>query len=425
MTAGFLFGLLSKLFGYPFEVSAYGAAIAVFSAYSLQVWLYCRIPAQVATTNAQQLIARRWYLVATGITCAILAILPERSVDAAVIDRRLRSTSRNPRLSRGEAQVVAETLDLARKSRITIAPSITVLVRDPVRASALQEPVPPFTNAATALVNYVRSVPAPNTPSPAEMVMDLAAREALRAIHFNGRGMALIPVDESAAESAISAFTLAAKLSGSNSTLASDALLSRAFLREMLSQHDEALADVKAAENLGAADLSDIISTEGLALVNLGIEQRRPEDLINAIKLLKLKESLPPPSVIAGDPRLVRQDRLGLFDSLAMAHYALGQYVAAIQDSRQVIDLLLAMTDESDENLQVGLRISFLTIVGSYLHLSNVAAALDAASELERTSNGHPDVVALRRILETRPTDIQPILDNIEMVLRIKPLEGH
>jgi tetratricopeptide (TPR) repeat protein len=169
--------------------------------------------------------------------------------------------------------------------------------------------------------------------------MDAAAREVLRAIRF-GNQWPMFTIERPAGESAISAVTHAIELSGNNTTLATDGLLGRAELYELLGDHDKALADVQAAENRGATDLSDIITIEGSALVNRGIERHRAEDLKRAIELLTLKTHLPPPSLVAGDPRLVLLNQVNLFDNRATAYYGLGQYSAAIQDSRHVLELL-------------------------------------------------------------------------------------
>ena len=94
-------------------------------------------------------------------------------------------------------------------------------------------------------------------PSEAEIAMDAAVRYAFPAVG------AYPAIDRSEAALAISDFTRAIQLSGNNTTLKSDALLSRGTLYALLSDPDAALADAEASEMLGEADLSDIISIEG------------------------------------------------------------------------------------------------------------------------------------------------------------------
>jgi hypothetical protein len=167
-------------------------------------------------------------------------------------------------LSSREAEEVADSLDRIRGKHLSLPVTTKIQVRDAIKNSALREPRGPFTDAAKALVKYVREVFTPariSGPSEAEIAMDAAVRYAFPAVG------AYPAIDRSEAALAISDFTRAIQLSGNNTTLKSDALLSRGTLYALLSDPDAALADAEASEMLGEADLSDIISIERFALV--------------------------------------------------------------------------------------------------------------------------------------------------------------
>jgi tetratricopeptide (TPR) repeat protein len=416
----FAFGILLMLGGTSLEQAALGTSVVAFAMVLTWTLVHCAANSRRASRVTDPTsINRRFALASVLVSFAMGLGSSTRRLEGAILNRRLLKLTRNPILSPPEAKQVADGLDTAKQDVVTLLSATKIRVRDTVKATALQNPTPPFTDATTALVEYVRSI----ALSPAEIAMDAAAREALRAIHY-GNQWPMFALDRPAAESAISAVTHAIELSGDNTTLAADALLGRAELYELLGDHDKALADVQAAEKLGATDLSDIISVEGLALVNRGIERRQVEDLKRAIELLTLKEHLPPPRLIAGDPQQVLLDQIGIYVNRGRAYYALAQYTAAIQDYRQVLELLPRVAGQSDESRQTGLRIAFLTIVASYLRMNKLEDALNAALELERTSNGHPDVVQLRHNLEKRPFDPGSALDDIEAFLRVKPLEA-
>jgi tetratricopeptide (TPR) repeat protein len=414
---GLGFGLLARLLGCPFEVSAYGTAAFVFGVYVFQAWLYCHMPAE--SRSASRLMERRWCLAAAGLAAVILAILPEQTVEAAVYDRRLRVLTRNPLLSPGEAKAVDATLERIEKLHIDLPLTTKTQVRDAVKISALQKPEPPFTDAASTFVKYVRSA-----PIPAQIAMDAAAREVLLAVKSGDR-WPLYSVDRTAVESAITKISDALQLSGSsNKNLTVAALLSRAELKELLFEHDAALADAEAAERAGAVDLSEVIDVESLAFVNRGIEKGQREDLMRALRLLTLKLQLPPPSLIANKESEVLLNKLGTFDNLSRANYALGNFDAAIQNARQALNILHKVPGMSDEYYQIGLRIFCLTIVASSLRQGDFQGALSAAVELERESNGHADVVRLVNDLQQQPPNTQFILANIDTYLRVKPLQG-
>ena len=413
-------GVLVMLGGTTVQQAAIGSSLLSLAILLAWTFVYCAVPHRLALTSDTTSVGRRFVLASVLSAFSWAFSISGRRLEAAVLDRRLLRLTRNPILSSQEADEVADALDTARQDALTLSSATKIRVRDAVKTTALENPTPPFTDAASALVEYTRGV----APSPAEIAMDEAARKAFSAIRY-GDQWPLFTLDRTAAESAISALTRAIDLSGSDTKLAIDALLSRGELYEVLSEHDKALGDIQAAEKLGAADLSDIITTEGLALVNRGIERSRVQDLKRAIELLTLKSYLPPPSVISGEPNSVLLDQIGVFANRARANYVLGQYTAAIQDSRRVIELLPRLAGTSGKYAQTGLRVAFLMIVASHLHMNNSTGALDAASELERADNGDPRDVRLRQILEDRPADPRPqVLNNIEAFLGFTPLEG-
>jgi tetratricopeptide (TPR) repeat protein len=392
MCAGLVFGLLAKVFSYPFEVSAYGAATIVCASYFLQAWFYCRLSAKAARERTPTLIARRWYLLATGIACGLLAFLPEPSVEAAILDRRLRKLSRGSPLSDGEAEEIKETLGRAQALHVDLSISTKIQVRDAVKTSALREPKSPFTDAANALVSYVREVKtATPPPSEAAIAMESAARLGLAAIRPQPTGDVLVNRQE--AEASIDALTRAIGLSGSDTSLRSDALLIRAGTYAFLGKADEAQRDLDAAEKLGAADLSEIVSTEALALVTRG----NPDDLRRAVTLLTLAIQLPAPK--ERHPRLEWDYRIDLYSQRASSYLRLGQFSEAIGDLRKMLDLL-------KKSLPLpGLALHcYIAIIASYLLLGDIAEALKATTDWEQGTNDSR-AAQVRELIQSNPSE--------------------
>lgn len=420
MGAGFAFGVLARIFDYPFEVSAYGAAATVCAVYFYQAWLYCR-PLQRSVRDEWPLVGRRWYLIAAGVTGVLLAILPEGSIEAAVLDRRLRELTRDPKLSPRDAEEVEDSLQRARERGVVLSSTTKMLVRDAVKTSALEDPRTPFTDAASALVRYVREAPVPKStsgPSEAEVAMNAAAQYTVTFLRDHARNFAVhnfaLGPDRSAVEMAISLLTRAIQLAGNNTNLKSAALLTRANLYMLLLEPDEALADAEASEKLGVADLPLIVAVEGEALLDRGMRQDTPEDLKRAVELLTLRMKLPPPLAFASEPQLVFLDRLDALTERARAYYGLEQYTAAIEDSKQILSLLPQASDLSEEVRQRSLQRAYVLVIGSYLHLGEFAKALSAASEWERRSNAGTEARRLRQTIESPTFDAQAVLIDID-----------
>jgi tetratricopeptide (TPR) repeat protein len=413
-------GILIMLDGTPVNQAVVGSSLLALAIVLIWTWVYCAFPHRISHVSPYVSIGRRFAL-ATGLVAFAAAFgISSRRLEAEVLNRRLLKLTRNRTLSPPEAQQVADALDTAKQNALRLSAATKTRLRDAVKTTALQNPTPPFTDAAIALVEYERSL----QPLQAELEMRAAVQEMLRATHFDTRGEALLPADRTAAKAGIELASRAIKDSGSNVALRSDALYLRAGLYQQLSMFGDALADVEAANRLGAADLWDATTIEGSVLVDRGLEIHSPEDLKRGIKLLTLATHLPPPNIIADAGQSTNVAQILIYGDLARASYALGQYASAIENSRKMLDFLAKPTGESNNYIQTGLRIGYLTIVASYLRLNDLTDALKAASELERTSDGHQDVVAYRHNLEIQPPDTQRILNDIDTFLRIKPLDA-
>lgn len=420
MAAGFASGALARVFGYPFEVSAYGAAAMVCFFYFLQAWLYCRIPSARTVRKEQPLIGRRFYLVATGLASLLLMILPERSVEAAVLERRLRKLTQKSPLSPQAAKEIVSTLEQASKERLAFSVASRVQALGVVKASVLQRPYPPFTDAASALGQYGRRISS-GVPIPAEVqrAIDLAAKANMAFGAEHGlaalRKSQDLTIDRAEAQTALSALTSVIQLPGIDPTLRLEALLMRAGLYSTIRMTDEALADAQAAEKLGAVDLSEILEIESLAFVERGLKGGRTEDFSRAVNLLTVEMNLPPSKLIASNPEFVLVDRTALFENRAIAYYGLHQYRAAIEDSKHVLELLNGIPEQSWQLfVKVSTGMQYLMIVASYLHLGNIEEALSAASEWKSRSNGDPTAERLVNTLRSLPFDPQTLLNQIE-----------
>jgi tetratricopeptide (TPR) repeat protein len=407
-------GILIMLGGTPVNQAVVGSSLLALAIVLIWTWVYCAFPHRISQVSPTVSIGRRFAL-ATGLVAFAAAFgISSRRLEADVLNRRLLKLTRNPTLSPPEAQQVADALNTAKQDALGLSGATKTRVRDAVKTTALQNPTPPFTDAATALVEYERSL----RPLQAEIEMRMAVKEMFRATHFSIQG--LLPVDQGAARAGIALATRAIEDSGSNVALRSDALLLRAGLYEQLAMYDEALADIEAANKFYSSDLSFSISLEGSTIVERGLQRKDAQDLRRGIEFLTLATQLPPPT-----GEYSTQAEIVTYGDLAEAHYVLGQYPDAIKAGRKMLELRTQVTGETDEYTQTLLRIAFLIIVASYIRLNDLSDALGAASELERLSNGHPDVVALRRDLEMRQPDTVRVLNNIEQFLQIKPLEAH
>jgi tetratricopeptide (TPR) repeat protein len=416
---GFGCFLFAKFMGTSNEIASLFTFVVMGCAYLWQLRSYCYAHSVSAGEAKESVRFRRRFAMATATVTIIAGLrwIPEPKVEAAILDRRFRNLTRDPRLSPREAEEVKDNLQIARERGVTLPSTTQKLISDAVKTSALQEPRPPFTDAATAFIRYTREVPVPKSipgPTEAEVAMDAAMRYVVPLLRAFIRKSPLAVPERAAVEMAISLLTRAIELAGSNANLKSDALLSRAYFYTLLSKSDEALADADASEKFGVVDIPSVISVEADALVDRGMAQGRPEDLKRAVELLTLEVQLPPPLLIADQPQFNVLYLIDAFTERARAYYGLKQYSAAIEDSKRFLNLLPQASELSEDGVQTYLQRAYLLIVGAYLHLGDVAEALDTASEWERKSNAQPIAVSLRQRIESQFSDAQVVLSDIE-----------
>jgi tetratricopeptide (TPR) repeat protein len=403
MAAGFVFGLLAKLFGYPFEVSAYGAAFIVCASYFCQAWLYCH---RRVRTGSSPLVGRRWYLMATGFASLLLAVLPEQSIEAAVLDQRLLKLARGPILTAPEAAQVTDALDTAGRKQLALSSTAKVRVRDVVKNSALQNPHPPFTDAADALVKYAHDVRPPVGSSDAEAALQRAmAYDTKIAPDFTPENLSY-HLNRAATEAAISELTRAIELAGMAQYIKQEALLQRANLYVALNQPDRALADLDAAERLGAVDLSEIVSTQAGAFQERGFAEGRRDDLRQAVDLFTLALQLPVPKALAAD---ALRYRIGLYGERSQTNYSLMQYTAVIEDCMTI----LALLKQYPRPFEIATLYSFVVMIRSYLKIGDATSALKAAEQWRDRVPGDDRALHLLKLLRTDPIDALNFLNSI------------
>ena len=178
--ASFAFGILLMVSGTSLEQSALGTSLVALAMVLTWTLVHCAGLHRAARVNDSTSINRRFALAGVLVAFATGLGSSTRRLEGAILNRRLLKLTRNPMLSAPEAEQVADSLDTAAQNVVTLSSTTKIRVRDAVKTTALQNPTAPFTDAANALVEYVRSVR--SAPSAAEMAMNTAAREAFMRI---------------------------------------------------------------------------------------------------------------------------------------------------------------------------------------------------------------------------------------------------
>jgi tetratricopeptide (TPR) repeat protein len=316
---------------------------------------------------------------------ATLAGLSTKRMEAAIVDRRLRSLTREQPLSPLQLKGITDNLQTASQLPITVSQKTLIQVREAIRVSALKEPgLPKIDDAAKALTRLQQ-------PNQLQSEAGLAYVEGVKKL-----AVALAPEKFSVASpieatEAVAAFTRAIELAGNDTALRIDALLGRATAYNALGKYDDALADTENAYRQGALDLSSVLSLEGAALVG----RHRPEDLKRAIEVITAALQLSPPAwFLSIAPRMEIVYRSLQFMNRCIAYYGLGEYAKAVSDCEEAVDLM--------PRNSVAAPALYVVIVFSYLKLGDVDAALKAASELLNISHDHRAASMLRIIQDNR-----------------------
>ena len=384
-------------------------------AFLVQVGAYClhESTAQVVRASKRRLepmmaIPRR--LIAAAVTVAIVAVLDAftaRKSVAAILDKTLRMSLREPTLSPKDAERVADCLRSAARGPLSLPPQTLTRVRDAVKASALQDPnSPAVANASNALVEYGRE-------RDAESFLDIRTRvprTEAEAAFKEGVEIAVRPLteypkalDQTQISAAVSAFTRALALAGNNTALQIECRLLRGAIYGMLGKYDDALADAEAAERLGALDLSRIIPLEAKALVSRG----RPGDLQRGVELLTfaIQSDLSSVRRVRRDPRDKLIFDVQLLASRSLAYYKLGEFNKAIEDCVRALNLTPPRA--------AFVPTFFHILIFSYLHRGEMSEALRAASALEQKT-GDPRARMIRAILESNQSDPEKALTELQ-----------
>ena len=386
--SSFLLGIVFLLMGSAPRDAATGTAIlaAIFvSAWTIH---YCWLAQSIREPDRTESIrlGRREAALASGLLMvATLAGLSTKRMEAAIVDRRLRSLTREQPLSPLQLKGITDNLQTASQLPITVSQKTLIQVREAIRVSALKEPgLPKIDDAAKALTRLQQ-------PNQLQSEAGLAYVEGVKKL-----AVALAPEKFSVASpieatEAVAAFTRAIELAGNDTALRIDALLGRATAYNALGKYDDALADTENAYRQGALDLSSVLSLEGAALVG----RHRPEDLKRAIEVITAALQLSPPAwFLSIAPRMEIVYRSLQFMNRCIAYYGLGEYAKAVSDCEEAVDLM--------PRNSVAAPALYVVIVFSYLKLGDVDAALKAASELLNISHDHRAASMLRIIQDNR-----------------------
>jgi tetratricopeptide (TPR) repeat protein len=300
-------------------------------------------------------------------------------MEAAVLDRRLRSLTREQPLSPLQLKGITDSLQTASKLPITVSQKTLIQVREAIKVSALREPgVPMINDSAKALAKL--QLPYQLKTEAGLAYAEGAARMALAAKKYP-------TIDPIEAAEAVSAFTRAIELAGNDTAVRVIALLGRAGIYINLGRYDDALVDAETAYRLGALDLSAVLSIEGAALAG----RHQPGDLERAIEVITVALQLSPPAwLLSIAPWMEIVYRSQQFLNRCTAYFGLGEYAKAVSDCRKAADLM-----PRDFVAQPALCV----IILSNLKLGDVDAALRAGTELLNKTHD-PKIASMLQIIQ-------------------------
>jgi tetratricopeptide (TPR) repeat protein len=333
----------------------------------------------------------------------LMRLAPPAVVEAAMLDRRLRASTRHLPLSAEEVAITEDSLRIGQQRQVRIPETTVIQVREAIKVSALQKPaLPNIAGAADALKDYERTnkLGAPTAASLAFIEGGEQMQSALR--DYPSR------IDESELNVAVATLTRAIALAGGNKPLRIEALMERARAYNFLQEPNEALADAEEAYRLGALDLASIASIESTALVT----RSRPEDLRRAIDLITISIQLNPPEwLLSIDPAKKIEYQVEQLARRAIAFYRLGEFTKAIEDCRRALDLTPGLTPRPYPDEISSL---FRTMILSYLREGNGEDARKAAAQWLQLANGNPAVNAVYVIVNSNRADPQRALAQLK-----------
>ncbi len=319
----------------------------------------------------------------SALLLVVVSRVPLRRIEAAKVNSELSALTRGPMLSGEQAKRVATALAVATESHAALPSSTLTRVRDAIRTSVLNGPLSPtIPAAADALARYGREI------EPGLIGYNPQSSQASAAL-WRGKAAFASSSDRMQLGAAISEFTRAVQLAGTDKGILFEALQWRALAYISMGKYDEALADAEAAQKLGALDLSVVLLVEGQTLAE---RNRNPDDLRRAVTLLSACAQMRPP--LYAD---ARDYHALVFSGLAQAHYELGEFSESVDNARRALAVIPL------GNRAVRQDLYRLTIV-SYLQLGNSEEALRTSVEFEQGVGG-PEASRLREILESNRSD--------------------
>jgi len=406
-----IWGFISELRGDPVHEAQINATVFGALIFLLQVLVYCIHPVK-AHAEGEQVVTVPRRLIATAAAAIVLAAIPAPAVEAAILDRRLRTLTRGGNLSPQQAEEVGSLLSMAAKAPMKLGEGTRAQVYLAVKKSGLQHPdSQPIVSAASEFVRYTREMGF----APA---LDAKAAAEARAAYRRGANYAMtvlsgpptVPTsDRQDATKAIAEFTRAIELSaGLDRDVLIQAMTMRATMYLWLVEPSAALTDAERLESIGGPDLSDILAIEGTALFMRGGR----DDLERAILLFTLLIEVPPPTWTSPDPKSAILFRIDAFGNRGRAYYKIGKFENCIQDSERMLNLLFESQRTPGMPFENGhfmyyLKLAYLSIIASYLQLGNVESASTEADAWLEKSGGDPAAIAVAGDLKSGRFDRQ------------------
>jgi tetratricopeptide (TPR) repeat protein len=385
--AFFAYSWLALVLGEPARTAAIGGLLVLgICMFCFAVYYCVSVPQSAAVRSGKGLlyrpVSRRFALVSV---LAMMLVVAMPQVEAAALDRRLRALTRSTPLSPGAAEQITHDLEIAKLWNVPLPPQTLVLVRDTIKKSALQAPQVALARPANALVNYDRQDP--RVAATLKDVPPSALAEFRQGLmHFSAS-----MTQENPAELTLSLLPLthAIEQANGNPRFQARALEARAMSYALLGNRDAALADLRAAEDLGSLSIPEMTIIEGSVLST----QTNPDDLRRAISLLTLALQLNVDQRL--DPPLYR---LMAHSARCGAYFRLGEYQNAVADAQEIV--------ASRTGNRVLLDITYRVMILSYLGLHNYQEAVKSAIEF-RTRVGGPRAERWFEMVQQYPQDPQ------------------
>jgi len=351
-------------------------------------------------------IGRRFAMAAiASMIMILLAAFPAQTVQAALIDRRLRKLASGQPLSPENAEKVATDLQFVVREHLQLPPETLIETRKSVEVSVAQ---PGTTSAIASAGEALTSIDEGEKIDEREEAALKAYRDGsehlMKATLTYGFGIA---TDRDTTFVASPDAILAAKHFSSASDLSRDqtllrkALLGRAGAYTMIGEFTKALEDTEEAKRLGALNLRRIFDIEAQAFVQRGASEADFKVARELFTILLAMEPAPFELKFKGLPTTMRIYRLTW---RSFANYQLLEFTAAIRDAKAALALKPFPPGQVKE--------IYGLLIFSQLRAGATADAIESADTLRRMLPG-PEVHVLNEILRANRDDPKRAIQEI------------